>query len=1496
MDHLSSDAMDWQQATPPQQQVINTLQQPGYEGTWFPATELTRALFPHHSETDPSHASVFPHIPLPSEPAQFRTIGMGKKGRTRAQRPIASIHAGDGKLRSFPRGWPKRGQHIDNSRVAKWPDQRYSAQLGTSLGPIRKLGLDPAQVRRHRAAAETVYASCRANHYPALQINPAAPQLLLKALANRAATVNAPANVPASSDLRTLKIDLNTRKPLFDKKLSHPATGSNIDLGGFVNPQPHVLQNAIANHAALIYARASADVRTSTNDRHARKSIFGDKPSQPAAHADLYSANITRTSTLALPEISDIVPPSNESNIFAESIAGRHAAKETAWRENVYMSNTPTFLPKPFSRPSKRSFDTFNDDNVIIDTQDSQMHGAIIIPTLPSQVNQTVPGAWLDHWNMTRTFVDDLYEFLVRNLINAGSQLLNMIHQTSHRIRASGVPRKCINGTAKAALHLIKNGFQVTVHTYRVARTISGSFKRRAVEIVTLSSQKIKAIGAAASISGRGVGWTGRANVISEEPNPAENIDAAYLFPSSPLPDPSRGEVEARGQGITTLTPTILQTPLKSQSSLDSGSDSAIKAVEALLKDRRPMQSARIKSSLNALRLGTNENGTISDSYRLSALRLVKLMAEEGIQMRAMNDDAVQEPEYLSPPAVFDEFDDEESILPPLQDCGSPYESQPSRSPMAEINLSGIDSNSSPTSTTGSQASLQSSSLPQDDPRTPSPSTAYEASSQSSSLSQDDPRTPTPTTAHKAFSKRSSLPQDDLRTPTPTTAYKTSLQSLSLSRGEPRTPLQPPSRSQKDDQKTIEQANFPSRRQDLETPMTGSSSTPHIYQSIAASISQQKDLETPLAGSSPVQDIDQNTARSSSSHVDPEIPCPPQYVNGDAPHSGSSSLADIGSSPPIVNWTPSASTPLPIIKDNKILSSSSPLSDTYSSPTLPPPVPMLQRASQGPSAISDPLLSTRRRVHFFSSPTTGAPVDRVREYAVLSSILSEPSSDNSEALDQEEEKSEDEDEEGDSEGEDGEEAEIFDNSTSEEPNESAGFEDVSGTFGQDIDMADYSDTSSLVTFLSDDFPNIPKDQSSGTTAALDAKGMGLEAENEAHPQSPTPARQLSTANTPDTDSSSSEFSSPSQYEIPQTPPPSSSQPTETKLDGRSEAPRTPSPVLASTSNDVNVSVRRESQRQRALQARERERQAEDETRRLRAEEAERERVAAEAKAETERRVREVEEQLRLLGRRSPTNGVKLIVPLSREWEAKVETAMRSPMQRELARTSTGTALTRRDLGTLLPQAGSGDSANAWLNDDIIMGHLQATVDNGLERTGHRRGRTPQFHAFSSFFFKNLSERGPQSIGRWSSRAKITGKALLDVERVFIPINQSYHWTLMVVSPKLKLIEYFDSMSTAPGSGADKIRHIKKWLEQELKSDWVEADWRVEAGKSPQQDNASDCGVFTVTTARMIALGWDPRSSYSHLDMPTQRRRMAAELINGGLSGDFVPMLAIPPTA
>lgn len=275
--------------------------------------------------------------------------------------------------------------------------------------------------------------------------------------------------------------------------------------------------------------------------------------------------------------------------------------------------------------------------------------------------------------------------------------------------------------------------------------------------------------------------------------------------------------------------------------------------------------------------------------------------------------------------------------------------------------------------------------------------------------------------------------------------------------------------------------------------------------------------------------------------------------------------------------------------------------------------------------------------------------------------------------------------------------------------------------------------------------------------------------------------------------------------------------------------------------------------------------------------AEAKRQAKYDQAEAERLARLAEELARQAQgvRRMPTT--KFIQPLSDEWAKKVDQAMGKGDRVVLTTNLEGTELRKKDFMTVLGRS-------SWLNDEIVNASVEWIADNANRKAGkHGRTVTPKVVSQSSFFYTKIATEGAKSVPRWMKRKKAGGKDLFQVETVLIPINNASHWTMIVVSPKAKTLEYFDSFG---GPDTVFIRNTKAWLAEELGDDWNENEWRVLSTASARQHNGYDCGVFAITNAECVASGIST-TCYDHADMANQRRRIAAMLLNRGFGGELV---------
>lgn len=229
-----------------------------------------------------------------------------------------------------------------------------------------------------------------------------------------------------------------------------------------------------------------------------------------------------------------------------------------------------------------------------------------------------------------------------------------------------------------------------------------------------------------------------------------------------------------------------------------------------------------------------------------------------------------------------------------------------------------------------------------------------------------------------------------------------------------------------------------------------------------------------------------------------------------------------------------------------------------------------------------------------------------------------------------------------------------------------------------------------------------------------------------------------------------------------------------------------------------------------------------------------------------------------------------LVRVSDDWDQKVRSAVRNGIPDYLG---------PHDLARVVPQYSKNIGQDNWLNDETINKYLEIIAAHG--RKNDRPDQVRSHHAFNNFFYNNLASKGAASVVKWSKRAKIGGKSLAYVEKVFVPINSGAHWTLAVVEPTLKKITHYNSMRGS-GIGTKACKDLKEWVAVELGKDFKEEEWTLLAvGESPQQTNSDDCGIFTITSARQIMLGYAPMS-YRASQIPDQRIRIVAELINRGL--------------
>ncbi|KAF7728745.1 SUMO1 sentrin specific peptidase 1 [Apophysomyces ossiformis] len=217
------------------------------------------------------------------------------------------------------------------------------------------------------------------------------------------------------------------------------------------------------------------------------------------------------------------------------------------------------------------------------------------------------------------------------------------------------------------------------------------------------------------------------------------------------------------------------------------------------------------------------------------------------------------------------------------------------------------------------------------------------------------------------------------------------------------------------------------------------------------------------------------------------------------------------------------------------------------------------------------------------------------------------------------------------------------------------------------------------------------------------------------------------------------------------------------------------------------------------------------------------------------------------------------VPLTKEEDELVDSFLRKGQQGLIAQIKTA-VIEYKDIYKLYPET--------WLNDEARKEHRAQSATEKI----------PAIHCFSTFFFSTFKDSGYTKIRRWTKKVDIFAKDL-----VFVPINQSYHWTLGVIHMKKKLVEIYDSMG---GNHDYNVKLLLKYLSEEHMDKKKEAldqsEWSSNVPKDiPRQGNMSDCGVFTCTFAERLSR--QQSFDFSQQDMVLIRRRMVLDIVRKRLS-------------
>nr|XP_027093431.1 probable ubiquitin-like-specific protease 2B isoform X1 [Coffea arabica]XP_027093432.1 probable ubiquitin-like-specific protease 2B isoform X1 [Coffea arabica] len=186
------------------------------------------------------------------------------------------------------------------------------------------------------------------------------------------------------------------------------------------------------------------------------------------------------------------------------------------------------------------------------------------------------------------------------------------------------------------------------------------------------------------------------------------------------------------------------------------------------------------------------------------------------------------------------------------------------------------------------------------------------------------------------------------------------------------------------------------------------------------------------------------------------------------------------------------------------------------------------------------------------------------------------------------------------------------------------------------------------------------------------------------------------------------------------------------------------------------------------------------------------------------------------------------------------------------------SVSKRDVDLLQP--------DTFVNDTIIDFYIKYLKD---KMPPEKRQR---FHFFNSFFFRKLADLDKYPSGSFDGRAaflrvrKWTRKVnLFEKDFIFIPVNHSYHWSLLVIchpgevasfrdedAQKLARVPCILHMDSIRGTHVDLKDRVQSYLWEEWKERQMEtsedisskfSNMRFVSLELPQQQNSYDCGLF-----------------------------------------------------
>jgi Ulp1 family protease len=195
---------------------------------------------------------------------------------------------------------------------------------------------------------------------------------------------------------------------------------------------------------------------------------------------------------------------------------------------------------------------------------------------------------------------------------------------------------------------------------------------------------------------------------------------------------------------------------------------------------------------------------------------------------------------------------------------------------------------------------------------------------------------------------------------------------------------------------------------------------------------------------------------------------------------------------------------------------------------------------------------------------------------------------------------------------------------------------------------------------------------------------------------------------------------------------------------------------------------------------------------------------------------------------------------------------------------------------------SGSGQDAWLNDTIMEFALRGLMEDYV-------GEDIKLVPATTFFYNKLQDPDCMALTwndalsalialdkcktseaahcecLWETEKRVSvlkltrRKRLFPTERLIMPVNDNFHWFLVVVDFNDKKIRIIDSLGHEHPA---VYKHVKRWLKSEHESEKTSIDWELEntfetwseSVRGAQQDDSYNCGVFVLGYVRAMLTG------------------------------------------